>query len=168
MASEALLQPRAFLVGVEVIFSHLRLKESDRWSETVALLKLASFAEAFPEVNDGQFLWACEQWAQGAIGGTFHAFPTWRELMAPLYRRENGLANRSWGFNPALPQFLQPSDQQLQMLPQRRESLLPNEDPSQKRWLTPVSMRRWTAVDGSEMKFEPGDNSPRLSPSQDP
>lgn len=162
MAPKSLLQAKSFFVGCEVIFSHLRLKESDRWSETVALLKLASFTEAFPEVNDGQFLWACEQWVQGAIGGKFHNFPTWRELMAPLYRRENGLANRSWGFNPSLPPFLQPTAQQLLMLPKARESLLPCEDPSQERWLTPATMREWTAADGSQMAFEPNDELPRL------
>jgi len=148
---ESLLQPRNFLIGSEVIFSHLRLKEADRWSEAVALLKLASFQQAFPEVNDGQFLYACEAWCQAATAGTFHAFPTWRELMAPLYRCENGLANRSWGFKPGLPQYLQPSVEQLKMLPQRPESLLPAADPSHERYLAPVDWSQWTAADGKPM-----------------
>jgi hypothetical protein len=166
VATESLLTAKSFFVGCEVIFSHLRLKESDRWSETVALLKVASFTEAFPEVNDGQFLWACEMWAQGALSGTFHNFPTWRELMAPVYRRENGLANRSWGFSPSLPKYLQPTAQQLLMLPREKKSMLPRSDSSQERWLTPVTMQEWTAADGRPMESKP-DNTPLLGGSHE-
>lgn len=116
------LTPQTFLAVAEMIFGHLRSKESDRWTPHVCRLKFSSFTSEFPEVSETQFMWAAEQWIQNC-GAGFVRFPTWRELMAPLYRTENGLANRSWGFNPALPQFLAPTPEQLAMLPARRASI---------------------------------------------
>jgi len=48
-------------------------------------------------------MWAAEQWIQGLGPDTFKRYPTWKELTAPLYRTENGIANRSWGFRKELP-----------------------------------------------------------------
>ncbi len=163
----ALLQPEAFFMGCEILFSHLRLKESDRWSEGVALVKLASFTDAFPEVSDRQFLWACEQWVQAATGNGFRTVPPWRELVAPLYRQEAGLANRSWGFKPDLPAFLQPTPQQLQLLPMRPQSLLSSSDPAHAYWSPPEEMKRWTAADGSQMRLVPGQETPLLESSRE-
>lgn len=163
----ALLQPEAFFMGCEILFSHLRLKESDRWSEGVALVKLASFTDAFPEVSDRQFLWACEQWVQAATGNGFRTVPPWRELLAPLYRQEAGLANRSWGFKPDLPAFLQPTPQQLQLLPMRPQSLLSSSDPAHACWSPPEEMKRWTAADGRQMRLVPGHETPLLECSRE-
>lgn len=158
----SLLEPKAFFLGVELIFSHLRLKESDRWSEGIALIKLASFQRDFPEVDSAMFVFACEAWTQGATAGTFHAFPTWRELMAKLYRCEAGLANRSWGFRPDLPACLRPTAQQLQMLPSRTQSLLPAADDTQRQWRMPEAHRLWTTADGKPMALRPCDEAPLL------
>jgi hypothetical protein len=163
----AMLRPEAFFMGCEILFSHLRLKESDRWSEGVALVKLASFTDAFPEVSDRQFLWCCEEWVQAATGNGFRTVPPWRELVAPLYRAEAGLANRSWGFKPDLPPFLQPTPQQLQLVPRQAQSLLSSTDPSHSHWQTPEELKRWTAANGSQMRFEPGDETPLLEDSHD-
>lgn len=153
----ALLQPEAFFLGCDLIFAQLRLKEADRWSEGVALLKLASFTTAFPEVNDRQFLWACEQWCQGVTNGSgFRCFPPWVELVAPLYRRENGLANRSWGFNPNLPHALLPTAQQIAMLPRQRRSLVPTDDPAHDRWLPPANTTAWSTPGGITKQLPPG------------
>jgi hypothetical protein len=159
-----MLQPSTFFVGVEMIFSHLRLKDSDRWSEAIALVKLASFREAFPEINDAQFLWACETWVQGATAG-FHAFPTWRELMASLYRCENGLANRSWGFKADLPPLLRPSPEQLMLLPTERVSLLPAADDTQRRFSPSAEYLQWATPGGMPMALPPAENhSPDTTP----
>ena len=159
-----LLQPSAFFLGCELVFNHLRLKEADRWSEAIALVKLASFTAAFPEINDAQFIWACETWAQNATAG-FHAFPTWRELMVSLYRCEGGLANRSWGFRSDLPHHLQPSPEQLQMLPTERTSLLRPVDDTQRRFSPAASYLAWATPGGRPMALPPADDhSPTTTP----
>jgi hypothetical protein len=155
-APPSLLSPQAFFLGCENIFAHLRLKESDRWGEALALAKLASFTASFPEVNDRQFLWVCEEWVQQAyFSKGFRTFPTWAELASPLYRREHGLANRSWGFNPNLPPQLQPTAQQLLMLPGSRQSLLPPAEPGHEPYVPPATHSQWTAVNGSAMESLP-------------
>lgn len=129
MASRSRLTIETFLAGCEMVAGHLRLKELDRWTPHVCRLKLASFSAAFPEVDEAQFLWASEQWIQRTDPQAFHRFPVWSELMAPLYRSEEGKANRSWGFRPDLPGFLRPTAEQLAALPTRRGSVLPPADP---------------------------------------
>lgn len=116
------LTPETFLAVVEMIQAQLRLKEADRWTPHICRLKFFSFTSEFPEVDESQLMWAADQWIQGLDGG-FHRYPTWKELMAPLYRSENGLANRSWGFREDLPPFLRPSASQLAMLPTQPRSL---------------------------------------------
>lgn len=119
------LTPEVFLAGAELLFSHLRTREGDRWSELACKLKFASFRGAFPEIDREQYLWACEQWIQATAGKEFLRFPAWGELMTSLYGCEGGLANRSFGFKADLPQFLQPSLEQEAMLP-ARQSLQPH------------------------------------------
>ncbi len=121
------LTPEVFLAGAELMFSHMRVRESDRWSEMACKLKFASFRGAFPEIDREQFLWACEQWIQGTAGKEFLRFPAWGELMAPLYGCEGGLANRSFGFRAELPRYLKPTLEQLAMLPAQRQSLQPHQ-----------------------------------------
>lgn len=125
-----------FLVVAEMVAGHLRLKEADRWSAHICKLKFHSFTDAFPEVNDPQLMWAAEQWVQALPAG-FTRYPTWRELMAPLYRREGGLANRSWGPAEGLPSFVQFKPAQLALLPTEPRSMLPPPDiqnPDAYRW----------------------------------
>ena len=53
--------------------------------------------------------------------------------MSPLYRCENGLANRNWGFKDELPQLVAPKPEQLAMLPappQKPTALPPAEQPT--------------------------------------
>ena len=116
-----------FLAVAEMVAGHLRLKEADRWSVHVCKLKFHSFTSEFPEVNDPQLMWAAEQWVQALPAG-FTRYPTWRELMAPLYRREAGLANRSWGPAEGLPGFVQFKSAQLALLPTGARSMLPPPD----------------------------------------
>lgn len=106
-----------FLAVIEMIAAQLRIKAEDRWSTAICLLKFTSFQSEFPEVSAEQLLWSAEQWIQATAGKSFLKFPTWRELLAHLYRSENGLANRSWGFRDGLPPFVQPTAAQLAMLP---------------------------------------------------
>jgi hypothetical protein len=126
MAQRQPLDIGEFLAGAEMIFAYLRVKEADVWSESIGKLKFASFKGSFPEVDREQFLWACEMWVQESAGKEFLKFPTWAELMAPLYGCENGLANRSYGFKLDLPAFLRPTPQQLAMLPKERMTLKPH------------------------------------------
>jgi hypothetical protein len=112
-----------FLAVAEMIAAQLRIKEADRWSAAICKLKFVSFTTDFPEVTDPQFLWAAEQWLQSTGGKDFLRYPTWRELMAPLYRTENGLANRSWGFRETLPPMCQPTPAQLQLMPATPQSI---------------------------------------------
>lgn len=121
------LTPETFLAVAEMVASHLRIKESDRWSPHVCRLKFHSFTTEFPEVNETQFMWAAEQWIQG-LGPGFTRYPTWKELMAPLYRTENGWANRSWGFRSDLPPYVAPTVGQLAMLPRASRSIAPSAD----------------------------------------
>jgi hypothetical protein len=123
------LTPEAFLAGCELLMSHVRMRESDRWGELACKVKYASFRGAFPEVDREQFLWACEQWIQETAGQDFLRFPTWTELMATLYGTEAGLANRSYGFKPDLPAWLQPTERQRAMLPRQAKTLRPHPGP---------------------------------------
>lgn len=118
-----------FLAVSEMLAAFMRMKEADRWTATICQLKYVSFCSEFPEVNDKQFTWAAEQWLQGTISSNFYRYPTWRELMAPLYRSENGMANRSWGFRPDLPPMFLPTPQQLAMLPATPRSMSAAPDP---------------------------------------
>ncbi len=127
MAQANSLTPETFLAVTEMVAAHLRIKEADRWSSHICRLKFHSFTSEFPEVNEPQFMWAAEQWVQGLPAG-FTRYPTWRELMAPLYRREGGLANRSWGPAEGLPGFVQFKPDQLALLPAESRSMLPPPD----------------------------------------
>ena len=124
MAAQSL-TPETFLAVTEMIAGHLRMKEGDRWTPHVCRLKFHSFQSQFPEVNEAQLMWAAEMWIQSLNPAAFARFPTWRELMAPLYRTEGGLANRSWGFREDLPPFARPSAAQLAQLPPKRSMLPP-------------------------------------------
>ena len=128
MAQPSSLTPETFLAVAEMIAAHLRMKEADRWSPHICKLKFFSFTTEFPEVSERQFMWAAEQWIQGLKTG-FTRYPTWKELMAPLYRTENGMANRSWGFKPGLPAFLAPTAKQLALLPSAPHSIAAVPDP---------------------------------------
>ena len=119
-----------FLAVSEMVASQLRIKEADRWSANICKLKFVSFQTEFPEVNDQQFLWAAEQWIQSVSTQSFVRYPTWKEIMSPLYRSENGLANRSWGFKEELPGMCRPTPQQLTMLPSAPKSIAPSPDPN--------------------------------------
>lgn len=112
-----------FLAVAEMVAAQLRIKASDRWTVQICQLKYGSFRTEFPEVSDAQFLWAAEQWLQSTNCREFLRYPSWKELMAPLYRSENGLANRSWGFKSELPSMVAPTPQQVEMLPATRRSI---------------------------------------------
>ena len=115
--------PGWFFTCAEMIWAHLRTKESDRWNEAVALIQHHAFVSDFPEVSTTQFVWATNQWIQSTAGKEFIRFPAWRELMAPLYRvDEKGLAVRVWGMRPELAPGLQPTPEQLALMPTRRPS----------------------------------------------
>lgn len=129
MARANSLTPETFLAVAEMIAAQLRIKEADRWSPHICRLKFHSFTSEFPEINEPQFMWAAEQWIQGLEPNTFKRYPTWKELMAPLYRTENGMANRSWGFREELPSFCRPIAAQLAMLPTAGRSLASVPDP---------------------------------------
>ena len=129
MEQQARLTIEAFLAVAEMVAAQLRIKEADRWSPQICQLKYVSFLAEFPEVSDPQLLWAAEQWLQNTGGKDFLRYPTWRELMSPLYRSENGLANRSWGFRDTLPEMFQPTPDQLQLLPESPRSLAAAPDP---------------------------------------
>lgn len=129
MARANSLTPETFLAVAEMIAAQLRIKEADRWSPHICRLKFHSFTSEFPEISEPQFMWAAEQWIQGLEPNTFKRYPTWKELMAPLYRTENGMANRSWGFREELPSFCRPTVAQLAMLPAARRSLVSAPDP---------------------------------------
>lgn len=119
-----------FLAVAEMVAAQLRIKDADRWSAHICQLKFVSFTTEFPEVSDAQFLWAAEQWLQSTGDRDFIRYPTWRELMVPLYRSENGLANRSWGFRDNLPPMCQPGPQQLALLPRQARSIAASPDPN--------------------------------------
>lgn len=129
-AMEQSLTIETFLAASEMLAAQLRIKDTDRWSSHICKLKYCSFTNEFPEVNDAQFLWASEQWIQATAGTQFLRYPTWKELMNPLYRVENGLANRSWGFKNELPGFIAPSHSQIKQLPTQPKSVSPAVDPT--------------------------------------
>ena len=127
------LTPDTFLAIAEMVAAQLRIKEADRWSPQICQLKYISFTSEYPEVNDQQFLWAAEKWLQSTADREFLRYPTWQELMSPLYRCENGLANRNWGFKDELPQLVAPKPEQLAMLPappQKPTALPPAQEPT--------------------------------------
>jgi len=140
-----------FLSVAEMIAAQLRIKEADRWTANICQLKFVSFTAEFPEVNDMQLVWAAEQWLQETGGKDFLRYPTWKELMVPLYRSENGLANRSWGFRESLPAMCQPSADQLRQLPPQPRSIAASPDPNNS---------------GAYLPFE-SDHHPALPPAAD-
>jgi hypothetical protein len=114
-----------FFTCVEMIWAHLRTKESDRWAPAVALVMHRSFVELFPEVSTKQLIWATDKWIQSTAGKEFIRFPAWRELMAPLYLCDHdGMAARSRGMRPDLPPGLQPTPAQLALMPSTRPHAL--------------------------------------------
>ena len=123
------LDAETFLAGVEMIQQQLRIKRDDQWSTVVCKLKYTSFLSEFPEVQSHQFFWACERWIQQFSAKDFATFPTWQELMVPLYAVENGRANRSWGFKRDLPSFVAPTDSQRDALPKQPRSIAGAADP---------------------------------------
>lgn len=123
------LDAETFLAGVEMIQQQLRIKRDDQWSTVVCKLKYTSFLSEFPEVQSHQFFWACERWIQMFSAKDFATFPTWQELMVPLYAAENGKANRSWGFKRDLPAFVSPTESQKALLPERPRSIAGAADP---------------------------------------
>lgn len=129
MEQQSGLTIETFLAVAEMIAAQLRIKEADRWTPHICQLKFVSFTTEFPEVNDRQFLWSAEQWLQNTGGQDFLRYPTWKELMVPLYRSENGLANRSWGFRETLPPMCQPAAAQLKQLPATPRSIAASPDP---------------------------------------
>lgn len=122
--AQASLTFETFGAVIEMIYSHLRLKEADRWGAHICKLKFYSFTSEFPEVNETQFMWAAEQWVQSTDPGAFLRLPTWGELMAALYRTEAGRANRSWGPRAELPGFVRFKPEQLALLPSTPRSLV--------------------------------------------
>ena len=128
MARQSSLTPETFLAVAEMIAGHLRIKESDRWSAHICRLKFHSFTSEFPEINEPQFMWVAEQWIQCTDAGTFLRYPTWGELMGPLYRTEAGRANRSWGPRAELPGFVRFRPEQLALLPSAPRSIAPPPD----------------------------------------
>lgn len=153
MATSSQLTAETFLAACEMVFSHLRTKEADRWSSHVCRLKFYSFASAFPEVSEAQFFWAAEQWIQTTKPETFHRFPTWNELMRSLYRCEGGLANRSWGPRDGLPVFLRFTEDQLLQLPPARSVLEPP-DPQNAAAYVPVGRGARALAPGETLRPE--------------
>jgi hypothetical protein len=135
-----------FLAVAEMVAAQLRIKEADRWAPQICQLKYVSFTAEFPEVNDAQFLWSAEQWLQDTGGKDFLRYPTWKELMSPLYRSENGQANRSWGFKDSLPIQLQPSAQQLAALPPSPQSIAASPDPHNSGAYQVFTTEQWPAL----------------------
>lgn len=127
---EQSLNIETFAAVAEMVAAQLRIKEADRWSPQIIQLKYVSFSSSYPEVTGQQFMWAAEQWIQSTGKRDFVRYPTWDELMAPLYCSENGLANRSWGFRPNLPSYLAPKPWQLELLPRSPRSLAAPPDAS--------------------------------------
>lgn len=115
-----MLSKAAFIVCADQIQSFLRIPEERRFVGAFLAEKYESLREAFPEVDDRMLIYACEQWMQ--VAEEFSRFPTWNELMRSLYRCDgNGLPVRHAGFKPTLPPRVQPTPQQLAMLPSRDE-----------------------------------------------
>jgi hypothetical protein len=119
-----LLDPEAFTRGCRMIERHIRTRPDAAWDTEEFKLKFLSFSIDFPEVSTPQFLWACERWIQDATG-EFLRFPTWQQLMVPLYRCQGGMPNRAWGFKADLPRYVQPTSQQLAMLPAVSGAIVP-------------------------------------------
>ena len=124
-----MLSTHAFEHGIRAVTRHIRTRADAEWDHLDGMHKYLGFTKAFPEVNDDQFVWACEQWIQSTRQGEFLRFPTWAELMVPLYRSENGIANRSWGPRPDLPGPVQFTAEQLDQLPAAVQSVEPYPDP---------------------------------------
>lgn len=113
-----------FLAVAEMVAAQLRIKEADRWSPQICQLKYVSFVSEFPMVTGQQLMWAAEQWIQSTTKD-FLRYPTWDELMTPLFRCEGGRVNKSWGFREDLPQYLRPQRWQLDLLPALQSVLSP-------------------------------------------
>ena len=160
MEYQGCLTIETFLSVAEMIAAQLRIKEADRWTANICQLKYASFTTEFPEVSDPQFLWAAEQWLQDTGGKDFLRYPTWKELMASLYRSENGLANRSWGFKEDLPLMCQPSAQQVQLLPAAPQSIASSPDPNNTSAYVPFHVKATLALPPEQ------DLGPGLTPLQ--
>ena len=159
------LSKEVFTAVCEMIASHLRIRETDRWASGLTMdLKYASFRSEYPEVNDTQFFYAGEQWIQNTPNREqFVRYPTWRELMVTLYRSEGGLANRSWGFREDLPEFAAPTPEQCAMLPGSRPLLPPPDRSNQDAYRT---VGQAGEAERRGLRPVPVPDPPRLAPAQ--
>lgn len=110
---------------IPVLEAHIRTRESEQISPRMLALKFQMLQAEYPELSTPQFAWAVEQWVQHTRPDAFLRMPTWAELLAPLYRCENGRPNRSWGFRDNLPPFCQPQPWQLELMPAATTSVAP-------------------------------------------
>jgi hypothetical protein len=159
---EGIVAAKWFFTCVEMIWAHLRTKESDRWATAVALVMHRSFVELFPEVSADQLIWATDKWIQSTAGKEFIRFPCWVELMAPLYLCDHdGMAARSRGMRPDLPPWLQPTPAQLALMPSRRLHPLDvmTAGPDGLPMLAPTGSRQPLPFHGEEQRLLPPSNA---------
>lgn len=149
-----------FLAVAEMVAAQLRIKEADRWSPQICQLKYVSFVSEYPMITGQQLMWSAEQWIQSTTKD-FLRYPTWDEMMAPLFRCEGGRVNRSWGFREDLPAYLRPQRWQLDLLPPL-QSVLPPPDASNRRAYALAGAAAAAAAQGLLLEAAP--EPPRLMP----
>ena len=82
------LKPEAFVEGLRSIHSAIRTPKSQVPSEISLKAKYQLFITNYPIVGDAQFFYACELFANEVQSREFAKFPSFEELVAPLFERD--------------------------------------------------------------------------------
>lgn len=82
------LKPEVFIEGLRSIHSAIRTPKSQVPSEISLKAKYQLFITEYPIVGDTQFFYACELFANEVQSREYAKFPSFEELVAPLFERD--------------------------------------------------------------------------------
>lgn len=108
--------PEVALAQLEAIEAFLRLPLAAQLTKEQRKMKLMLLQSSFPETSTAHLCWCVARWMEKVGSDGFARFPSWEEVLAPLYIELNGHPSRQAGYKPTLPSFLRPATWQLQAL----------------------------------------------------
>ena len=82
------LKPEVFIEGLRSIHSAIRTPQKQVPSEISLKAKYQLFITEYPIVGDAQFFYACELFADEVQSREYAKFPSFEELVAPLFERD--------------------------------------------------------------------------------
>lgn len=108
--------PEVVLAQLEAIEAFLRVPSAAQLTADQRKMKLVLLQSEFPETSTAHLCWCVAQWMERCGSEEFRRFPSWEEVLAPLYIELNGRPSRAAGYKKTLCPFLQPAAWQLEAL----------------------------------------------------